>query len=52
MPFDDKTNLRCTYFFTTARPSFKEKSGAQILDVLSGLTLFFLDLKVTEHNLT
>ena len=51
--FDEKTNLRSSYSFTTARPSFKEKSGAQILDVLSGITFNGnLDLKVTDiHNL-
>ncbi len=32
------SNLRGTIFKTTARPSFKEKSNAQILDVLSGIT--------------
>ena len=49
---DEKTNLRSSYSFTTARPSFKEKSGAQILDVLSGITFNGnLDLEVTDiHN--
>ncbi|MGC6491191.1 MAG: TonB-dependent receptor domain-containing protein [Flavobacteriales bacterium] len=32
------SNLRGSVFRTTARPSFKEKSNAQILDVLSGIT--------------
>ena len=45
----EKTNLRGSYSLTTARPSFKEKSGAQILDVLSGVTFNGnLDLKVTD----
>ncbi len=35
---DKKSNLRGSVFRTTARPSFKEKSNAQILDVLSGVT--------------
>ena len=35
---DKKSNLRGAIFRTTARPSFKEKSNAQILDVLSGVT--------------
>ena len=35
---DKKSNLRGSVFRTTARPSFKEKSNAQILDVLSGIT--------------
>lgn len=35
---DKKSNLRGSIFRTTARPSFKEKSNAQILDVLSGVT--------------
>ena len=49
---DEKTNLRSSYSFTTARPSFKEKSGAQILDVLSGITFNGnLDLEITDiHN--
>ena len=33
-----KSILRGSFFRTTARPSFKEKSNAQILDVLSGIT--------------
>ena len=46
---NEKTNLRGSYSLTTARPSFKEKSGAQILDVLSGITFNGnLDLKVTD----
>ncbi len=32
------SNIRGSVFRTTARPSFKEKSNAQILDVLSGVT--------------
>ena len=35
---DKNSNLRGSIFRTTARPSFKEKSNAQILDVLSGIT--------------
>ncbi len=35
---DDNSNLRLGYFKTTARPSFKEKSTAEIVDPLSGFT--------------
>lgn len=46
---DEKTKIRSSYSLTTARPSFKEKSGAQILDVLSGITFNGnLDLEVTD----
>ena len=45
------TNLRASAFRTTARPSFKEKSNAQILDVLSGLTFNGnIDLIQTDIN--
>ena len=45
---NEKTNLRFSYFRTTARPSFKEKSTAQIQDVLKGQTeLGNLDLTQT-----
>lgn len=35
---DESTNLRGSYSRTTARPSFKEASAAQIEDVLTGIT--------------
>ncbi len=35
---NEKTNLRASYFKTVARPSFKEKSTAEIVDVLLGRT--------------
>jgi outer membrane receptor protein involved in Fe transport len=35
---NDDMNLRGSFFRTTARPSFKEKSIAEIPDVLSGIT--------------
>ena len=45
------SNLRGTIFKTTARPSFKEKSNAQILDVLSGITFIGnLDLISSSIN--
>ena len=45
------TNLRASAFRTTARPSFKEKSNAQILDVLSGITFNGnIDLIQTDIN--
>jgi outer membrane receptor for ferrienterochelin and colicin len=34
----DNSNLRGSWFMTTARPSFKEISTAEIVDVLSGMT--------------
>lgn len=48
---NDKTKLRFSVFRTTARPSFKEKSGAQILDILSGVTFNGnIDLSPTYIN--
>ncbi len=44
------SNLRGTFFRTTARPSFKEKSNAQILDVLSGIT-FIGNLDLIASNI-
>ncbi|WP_093368459.1 TonB-dependent receptor [Psychroflexus sediminis] len=35
---NDQTNLRASYYETTARPSFKEASIAQIFDPLSDIT--------------
>lgn len=35
---NDETNLRASYYETTARPSFKEASIAQIFDPLSDIT--------------
>ncbi len=35
---NEKTNIRASYFLTTARPSFKEKSAAQIDDPLTNST--------------
>ena len=34
----DRTNLRASWSQTTARPSFREISTAEIVDVLSGMT--------------
>lgn len=48
--FDD-SNLRLTYARTTARPSFKEKSTAEIQDVLTGRTFIGnIDLVQTDIN--
>lgn len=45
----DKTNLRASYNKTLARPSFKEKSNAQIYDPISDrTTIGNLDLKETH----
>ena len=45
------TNIRGAYFRTTARPSFKEKSTAEIADVLSGITFIGnIDLVETDIN--
>lgn len=49
--FNENMNLRTSYGRTLARPSFKEKSIAQILDPISGI--FFngnLDLNQTNIN--
>lgn len=35
---NDNSNIRGSWFITTARPSFKEISTAEIVDVLSGMT--------------
>ena len=44
-------NLRANYSRTLARPSFKEKSGAQIYDAITQLTfLGNLDLEATNIN--
>ncbi len=50
--YDQKTNYRFAYTTTLARPSFKEKSLAQIFDPLQGRTYNGnLDLKQTTiHN--
>lgn len=46
---NENTNLRLSYFKTTARPSFKEKSTAEIADVLSGVTFIGnIDLVETD----
>ncbi len=48
---DENSNLRLGYFRTTARPSFKEKSTAEIVDPLSGLTFIGnIDLVQTNIN--
>lgn len=48
---NDNTNIRGAYFRTTARPSFKEKSTAEIADVLSGITFIGnIDLVETDIN--
>jgi len=42
-------NLRVNFSQTVARPSFKEKSGAEIIDALTGRSFFGnLDVKQTE----
>lgn len=47
----EETNLRFNFSQTVARPSFKEKSGAVIIDALTGRTfLGNLDLEQTEIN--
>ncbi len=49
--FAEETNLRFNFSQTVARPSFKEKSGAVIIDALTGRTfLGNLDLEQTEIN--
>lgn len=46
---NEKTNIRVSYFKTVARPSFKEKSTAEIADVLSGSTFIGnIDLVETD----
>lgn len=35
--YSDNTNFRLSYARTTARPSFKEKSNVQIVDLLTGI---------------
>jgi hypothetical protein len=48
---NENSNLRLGAFRTVARPSFKEKSAAQIEDVLTGITFIGnLDLKNTIIN--
>lgn len=48
---DENSNLRFGYFRTTARPSFKEKSTAEIVDPISGLTFIGnIDLVSTYIN--
>ncbi len=48
---DENTNIRTAYFRTTARPSFKEKSTAEIVDPISGLTFIGnIDLIQTYVN--
>jgi len=47
--FAEDMNLRFNFSQTVARPSFKEKSGAEIIDALTGRTfLGNLDLEQTE----
>jgi len=47
--FAEETNLRFNFSQTLARPSFKEKSGAVIIDALTGRTFIGnLDLEQTE----
>jgi len=48
---NEKTNLRLGAFRTVARPSFKEKSAAQIEDVLTGIT-FIGNLDLTNTTIT
>lgn len=46
---NEKINFRMNYSNTVARPSFKEKSGAVIIDALTGRTFIGnLDLEQTE----
>lgn len=49
---NDMSNLRFNYAMTTARPSFKEISTAEIVDVISGTTFIGnIDLVQTDiHN--
>ncbi len=48
---NENSNLRLGYFRTTARPSFKEISAAQIADPISGLIFIGnLDLQETDIN--
>lgn len=48
---DENSNLRVAYFRTTARPSFKEKSYAEIVDPISGTTFIGnIDLQPTFIN--
>ncbi|SFU28519.1 TonB-dependent receptor [Pustulibacterium marinum] len=48
---NDKSNVRASYYRTTARPSFKEKSSVQIRDLLTGLMfLGNLDLDPSYMN--
>ncbi len=44
-------NIRLNYSKTVARPSFKEKSGAEIIDALTGRS-FFGNLDVKQTNIT
>jgi outer membrane receptor protein involved in Fe transport len=47
----ENSNLRASFYRTTARPSFKEKSEAQISDVLTGITFIGnIDLQETDIN--
>ena len=49
--FNDMTNFRASFSSTVARPSFKEKSTAQIQDRISGRTFIGnLDLERTNIN--
>ena len=48
---NEKANLRLGAFRTVARPSFKEKSAAQIEDVLTGIT-FIGNLDLTNTTIT
>lgn len=47
----EKSNIRTSYYKTTARPSFKEASASQIFDPITGrLFIGNLDLKPTYVN--
>lgn len=49
--FIEDVNLRFNFSQTVARPSFKEKSGAEIIDALTGRTFIGnLDVQQTEIN--
>ncbi len=49
--FGEEANLRFNFSQTVARPSFKEKSGAEIIDALTGrIFIGNLDVQQTEIN--
>ncbi len=47
---NDNSNIRAGYFRTTARPSFKEKSTAEIVDVISKVT-FIGNIELEQTNI-